>query len=86
MTKTPYRAKMWAVMRDGETFMILPDIDTAETHLGLWSKNGFSKHRWTIRPVEVRFPHETPTERRRRLDNHVRAVVELNHALVSQDR
>ena len=76
-----YRTKMWAVMRDGETYMILPDIDMAETHLGLWSNNGFSKHRWGIKPVEVRFPHETASERLRRQSRHVQAVVELNQSL-----
>jgi len=48
MKQTPYRAQMWAVMRDGETYMILPTIDAAETHLGIWSKNGFSKYHWTV--------------------------------------
>ena len=57
MRKTPYKSQMWAVMRDGETYMILPTLDKAETHLGVWSKNGFSKHRWAIRKVMVMFPH-----------------------------
>lgn len=76
-----YRAKMYAVMRDGEPQMILPDIDTAETHYGLLSKNGFSKYRWEIKPVEVKFQHETAFDRRRRLNRSVQAVVELNQRL-----
>lgn len=81
MKNTPYKAKMWAIMRDGETYMIISDIDAAETHLGLWSKNGFSKHHWNIQPVDVRFPHETSAERKKRQSRHVQAVVELNYAL-----
>ena len=80
--KHPYKSTMWAVMKDGETFMILPDIDTAETHLGLWSNNGFSAHKWGIQKVEVRFPHETPAERKRRQNRNVQAVVAINQALM----
>jgi hypothetical protein len=72
---------MWAVMRDGEPYMILPTLDKAETHYGSLSLNGFSKHKWTIKKVVVTFPHETATERRRRLNRHVQQVVELNYAL-----
>lgn len=78
---TKYRTKMWAVMRDDEPYMILPTIDAAETHLGLWSKNGFSKHRWGIKPVSVVFPHETVAERNRRTGRHVQAVIELNQRM-----
>ncbi len=77
----PYKMKMWAVMRDGEPYMVLPDIDQAETYLGSLSLNGFSKHEWKIKECEVRFPLETAAERRRRLDRHVQAVVEINSAL-----
>jgi len=84
MKKTPYQTKMWAVMRDGETYMILPSLGEAETHLGLWSKNGFSSHTWGIKPVTVRFQHETPSERKRRLARHVQAVVQLNQAIAHQ--
>lgn len=80
MTKkqAPYRTKMWAVMRDGECYMILPDLDEAETHYGSLSLNGYSKHKWEIKPVTVTFPPETAAERRARLDRAVQATVELN--------
>jgi len=70
--------QMWAVMRDGQPYMILPDQDTAEAHYGCLSLNGYSKHHWTIQKVDVRFPHETAKERRARLNRHVQQVVELN--------
>jgi hypothetical protein len=76
--KRPYRLQMWAIMRDGEAYMVLPDLDKAEAYYGLLSLNGYSKHKWTIQKVEVRFSHETATERRKRLDRHVQAVVEFN--------
>lgn len=79
--KRPYKSQMWAVMRDGEPHMILPTLDKAETHYGLLSLNGLSKHTWKIRKVIVSFPHETAAERRRRLNRHVQQVVELNHAV-----
>lgn len=76
-----FRTKMYAVMRDGALQMILPDIDTAETYYGLLSKNGTSKFRWEIKPVEVKFQHETAAERRKRLDRSVKAVGEINQRL-----
>lgn len=79
--KQSYKSRMWAVMKNGATYMILPTIDEAETHLGLWSHNGISEYRWSIKPVTVTFPPETAGERRKRLDRHVQAVVELNQAL-----
>jgi hypothetical protein len=79
--KHPYRATMHAILRDGEPYMILPTLDEAETHLGLWSKNGFSKYHWTIQRVSVTFPHETATEKRKRLGRHVQSVVEMNRAI-----
>lgn len=81
--KRPHRSKMYAVMRNDEPYIILPDIDAAETHLGLWSKNGFSKHRWEIKPVTVSFVHETPAERRKRTSRHVQAVIALNQSLAN---
>lgn len=83
MTKkqAPYRTTMWAIFRDGQPFMILPDIDEAETHFGLWSKNGFSKHKWEIKPATVVFPPETAAERRTRLNRSVQAVVALNQEI-----
>ena len=50
------RVQMWAVMRDGKVYMILPNLEGlqgAETYLGLLSKNGTSKHKWGLRPVTV---------------------------------
>lgn len=84
MKREPYKTKMWAVLRDGETYMILPDIDRAETYYGLLSHNGFSKYKWEIRPVEVRFQQETAVERRKRLNRSVQKVVELNAALAAR--
>jgi hypothetical protein len=86
MKHLPYRTQMWAVLRNGETHMILPDLDTAETYYGLLSHNGFSKHHWTIRKVEVRFPHETAQERRARTSRAVQQVVELNRAIARADQ
>ena len=79
--KIPYRIKMWAIMRDGNPYMALPDLDKAEACYGVLSLNGFSGCKWTIQKVDVRFPHETATERRKRLGRHVHAVVELNAAM-----
>lgn len=81
MKQTPYKVTMWAVMRDGKPYMVLPDLDKAEAYYGSLSLNGLSKCHWTIQKVDVRFPHETATERRLRLDRHVQQVVELNYAL-----
>jgi hypothetical protein len=69
--KHPYRATMHAILRDGEPYMILPTLDEAETHLG----------HWTIQRVSVTFPHETATEKRKRLGRHVQSVVEMNRAI-----
>lgn len=79
--KSQHRTLMHAVLRDGEPYMVLPTLDKAETYLGIFSLNGFSKHNWTIKRVVVAFPYETATERRKRLDRHVQAVVELNRAI-----
>lgn len=79
--KTPHKLTMFAVMRDGGPYMILPDIDRAEAYCGSLSLNGHSKRKWTIRQVEVRFPHETAAEQRKRLNRHVQSVVELNAVL-----
>jgi len=81
MKKPPYRTKMWAVMRNGAPYVILPKIEKAEAYYGIFSLNGLSKHKWEIKPVEVRFPHETAAERRKRLERSVQAVVELNRAM-----
>ena len=84
--QTPYRMQMWAIMKDGEPHMVLPDIDQAEAHLGSLSLNGFSKHHWTIQKVDVRFPLETAAERKARLDRAVQQVVELNRAMAQGER
>lgn len=81
MKRTPYRTQMWAVMRNGKTYMVLPNLDRAEAYYGLLSHNGLSEHHWTIRKVVVSFPHETPAEKRKRTDRHVQAVVELNRTM-----
>lgn len=81
MAATMSKTTMWAVMKNGRTYMILPTLDEAETYYGLHSKNGFSKHKWTIRKAIVMFPYETAAERKARLDRHVQQVVEFNAAL-----
>lgn len=81
MKTSPYKIKMWAVMRDGEPYMVLPDIETAEARYGSLSLNGFSKHKWELKPAEVRFPHETAIERRTRLNRHIQTLVDLNRAI-----
>jgi hypothetical protein len=81
-----YRTTMWAVMCDGEPNRVLPDIEVAEAHYGLLSQNGFSERKWEIKRVEVRFPHETAAERRKRLSRSVQAVVELNRKLYAHKR
>lgn len=81
MKKRPYRIQMWAVLRDGEPYMVLPDIDTAEAHYGSLSLNGFSKCKWKIQQVTVIFPHQTATERRKCTARAVQATVELNRLI-----
>lgn len=81
MVKGAYRRKMYAILRDYLPFMILPTLDEAETHMGLWSKNGFSKHRWSLQSVQVEFPHQTASERRAMTNRHVQQVIALNQQI-----
>jgi hypothetical protein len=83
-TKVP-RKDMWAILKDGEPYMILPDLDTAETHYGIYSRNGYSEYHWTIQQVIVEFPGETASQRRERQARHVQQVVELNRAMMLAD-
>ena len=81
MVKGAYRRKMYAILRDDLPFMVLPTLDKAETHMGLWSKNGFSKQRWSIQSVDVSFPHQTAAERRAMTNSHVQQVIAFNQQI-----
>lgn len=80
----PYKRTAWALLRDGEFYMALPNAEEAHTHYSMLSLHGHSKHKWTVQKCEVRFPFEMPTERRKRFMKHVDDVVALNKAIESQ--
>lgn len=69
---------MWAVMRGGKVYMVLPTLDRAETYLGLLSHNGFSSLRWDLQKVHVATASERARERYARQARPAQKVVAAN--------